>query len=129
MNIYSCHLGKSIIYDTVSNASWTVDVRTHGIVNVIDRILSDSWPPSVEIGREVPQADAEIDCVVSRLCALLVYILIFFFLLLFKRNVTVGILEIILHDFSLLFSILLKYYSLILRILIICTQILPLNHS
>ncbi|KIM40554.1 hypothetical protein M413DRAFT_445993 [Hebeloma cylindrosporum] len=59
----ACHLGKSIIYDTVSNASWTVDIRTHGIVNVIERLLSDPWPPSVEVGREVPEAKADVDCV------------------------------------------------------------------
>jgi lipase ATG15 len=60
-----CHLGKTILYDTVSNLSWTVDVRTHGIVNVIERLLSEPWAPSVEIGREVPEATAEEDCVVS----------------------------------------------------------------
>ncbi|KJA19504.1 hypothetical protein HYPSUDRAFT_69247 [Hypholoma sublateritium FD-334 SS-4] len=59
----ACHLGKSIVYDTVSNSSWSVDVRTHGIVNVIERLLADPWPPSVEIGREVPEAVAESDCV------------------------------------------------------------------
>ncbi|KAF5391654.1 hypothetical protein D9757_002489 [Collybiopsis confluens] len=58
-----CHLGKSIIYDTVSNASWSVDVRTHGIVAVIERLLSDPWPPSEEVGREVPEAVVEKDCV------------------------------------------------------------------
>ncbi|PPQ92249.1 hypothetical protein CVT25_008931 [Psilocybe cyanescens] len=58
-----CHVGKSIVYDTVSNASWSVDIRTHGIVQVIDKILSDPWPPSVEIGREVPEAAVEVDCV------------------------------------------------------------------
>ncbi|KAF9048570.1 alpha/beta-hydrolase [Panaeolus papilionaceus] len=57
-----CHLGKSIIYDTVSNASWAVDIRTHGIVNVIEKLLSDPWPPSVEVGREVPEAAPELDC-------------------------------------------------------------------
>ena len=61
---YRCHLGKTIIYDTVSNSSWTVDVRLHGIVNVIERLLADPWPPSVEVGREVPEAKAEVDCVV-----------------------------------------------------------------
>lgn len=60
-----CRLGKSIFYDTVSNFSWAVDVRTHGIVTVIDRVLSDPWPPSVEVGREVPEAKADVDCVVS----------------------------------------------------------------
>ncbi|KAJ7145139.1 alpha/beta-hydrolase [Mycena crocata] len=58
-----CHLGKSIIYDTVSNLSWSVDVRLHGIVNVIEKVLNEPWPPSVEEGREVPEAHAEEDCV------------------------------------------------------------------
>lgn len=61
----SCHLGKSIVYDTVSNKSWAVDLRTHGIANIIEQLLSAPWPPSVEEGREVPQATAEVDCVVS----------------------------------------------------------------
>jgi lipase ATG15 len=60
-----CHLGKSIVYDTVTNASWVVDIRTHGIVSVIERLLSDPWPPSVEVGREVPEATVELDCLVS----------------------------------------------------------------
>lgn len=51
-----CHLGKSIVYDTVSNLSWSVDVRTHPIKVVIDQILSLDW--------EVPQAKFEDDCVV-----------------------------------------------------------------
>ncbi|KDQ57262.1 hypothetical protein JAAARDRAFT_130986 [Jaapia argillacea MUCL 33604] len=59
-----CHLGLSIIYDTVSNLSWGVDIRTHGIVNVIEHVLSlDPWPPSAEIGREVPLPISEGDCV------------------------------------------------------------------
>ncbi|KAJ7865652.1 alpha/beta-hydrolase [Mycena olivaceomarginata] len=58
-----CHLGASIIYDTVSNLSWGVDVRTHGIVNVIEKVLNDSWLPAVEVGREVPEAHPEDDCV------------------------------------------------------------------
>ncbi|KAI4528270.1 alpha/beta-hydrolase [Schizophyllum commune Loenen D] len=57
-----CHLGKSIVYDTVSNLSWAVDIRTHTIVNVIEKLLNEPWPPSVEIGREVPEAIAEDDC-------------------------------------------------------------------
>ena len=65
LNCRSCHLGKTIIYDTVTNLSWSVDIRTHGIVNVIERILSEPWAPSVEVGREVPLAKAEEDCVVS----------------------------------------------------------------
>ncbi|KAI0833628.1 alpha/beta-hydrolase [Trametes gibbosa] len=58
-----CHLGKSIVYDTVSNLSWAVDIRTHTIVNVIEKLLADPWPPSMEVGREVPEALPEDDCV------------------------------------------------------------------
>ena len=87
--LHSCHLGKSIIYDTVSNSSWAVDVRTHGIVAVIERVLSDPWPPSVEIGREVPEAIYEEDCVVSSKCQnLAIFILIAFSF--FFRNVIHG---------------------------------------
>ena len=60
-----CHLGKSIVYDTVSNLSWSVDIRMHTIVNVIEKLLADPWPPAVDQGREVPEAVAEEDCVVS----------------------------------------------------------------
>lgn len=60
-----CHQGKSIVYDTVSNLSWSVDIRKHGIVNVIEDILAHPWQPSEDVGREVPVAAAEEDCVVS----------------------------------------------------------------
>jgi putative lipase involved disintegration of autophagic bodies len=59
-----CHLGESIVYDTVSNLSWAVDVRTHGIINIIENVLAKEWAPAVEIGREVPEAKSEDDCVV-----------------------------------------------------------------
>ena len=59
-----CHLGRSIVYDTVSNLSWSVDIRTHTIVNVIERLLASPWPPAVEQGREVPEAVPEENCVV-----------------------------------------------------------------
>ncbi|KAI0326432.1 alpha/beta-hydrolase [Cubamyces sp. BRFM 1775] len=58
-----CHLGKSIVYDTVSELSWAVDIRLHTIVNVIEKLLANPWPPSVEAGREVPKAMPEEDCV------------------------------------------------------------------
>jgi putative lipase involved disintegration of autophagic bodies len=64
---HRCHMGKTIVYDTVSNLSWSVDVRTHPILTVIEKVLSEPWAPSVEIGREVPEAIAEEDCVVSNL--------------------------------------------------------------
>ncbi|EIM89998.1 alpha/beta-hydrolase [Stereum hirsutum FP-91666 SS1] len=56
-----CHLGKSIVYDTVGQLGWRVDVRTHPIKQVITRVieLEESW----EDGREVPVAREEVDCV------------------------------------------------------------------
>ena len=60
-----CHLGKTIVYDTVSNLSWGVDLRTHPVANMIDKILADPWPPAEELGREVPEAVTQDDCVVS----------------------------------------------------------------
>ena len=64
---HRCHLGKSIVYDTVSNLSWGVDIRTHTIGTVIEKLLSDPWPPSEELGREVPEPVTEDDCVASEL--------------------------------------------------------------
>lgn len=52
------------MYDTVSNLSWAVDIRTHGIVKVIDDILSKPWQASSETGREVPVGKMDVDCVV-----------------------------------------------------------------
>ncbi|KAF8320067.1 alpha/beta-hydrolase [Clavulina sp. PMI_390] len=52
-----CHLGKSIIYDTVNGEGykWAVDIRTHGIKTIIDSILSKNG--------SVPVAEPEDDCV------------------------------------------------------------------
>ncbi|TFY58574.1 hypothetical protein EVG20_g8095 [Dentipellis fragilis] len=58
-----CHLGEVILYDTVSNLSWAVDVRTHTIVNVIEKLLSVPWAPAEEVGRQVPEARPQEDCV------------------------------------------------------------------
>lgn len=60
-----CHLGTQIIYDTVSNLSWAVDIRTHTIATVIEKLLAQPWPPSLEDGREVPSLSVEEDCVVG----------------------------------------------------------------
>lgn len=61
-----CHLGKTIVYDTVSNLSWSVDLRSHPVANMIETILADPWPPAEELGREVPEAvPQDDDCVVS----------------------------------------------------------------
>lgn len=61
-----CHLGKTIVYDTVGRLGWHVDVRKHGvdalILNVLD--AEGMWPDG-ETGeeREVPTAREEVDCV------------------------------------------------------------------
>jgi len=56
-----CHLGKSIVYDTVGKLNWRVDVRRHVIKEVITRVLGAEreW----EDGRDVPVARAEEDCI------------------------------------------------------------------
>ncbi|KAF5341707.1 hypothetical protein D9611_001835 [Ephemerocybe angulata] len=58
-----CHLGRTIVYDTVTHLGWSVDVRTHGIVPVIEKILAEPWQPSVDEGREVPLPAEQVDCV------------------------------------------------------------------
>ena len=64
-----CHLGKTIVFDTVGQLGWRVDVLKHPIKEVILNVLErevpehgwDGW------GREVPLAMAEEDCVVRTL--------------------------------------------------------------
>ncbi|CAE6444148.1 unnamed protein product [Rhizoctonia solani] len=38
-----CHLGQSIIYDSVTELHWSVDIRTHGIVVIIEQLLAADW--------------------------------------------------------------------------------------
>lgn len=50
----------------MSNLSWGVDLRTHPIANMIEKVLADPWPPAEELGREVPEAvPQDDDCIVS----------------------------------------------------------------
>lgn len=59
-----CHLGKKIVFDTVTKLGWRVNVQKHTIKELITNVLSDDrdW----EAGREVPLAvDEDEDCVVS----------------------------------------------------------------
>ncbi|KAF9239108.1 Alpha/Beta hydrolase protein [Melanogaster broomeanus] len=37
----SCHLGKVALYDTVTKLGWSVDIRTHGIVTTVERLLAE----------------------------------------------------------------------------------------
>ena len=62
-----CHQGRVIKYDTVSKWGWTVDVRLHSIRTIVEKLLSVDWEPPIEgaIGRQVPEAGDESDCVVS----------------------------------------------------------------
>lgn len=41
-----CHLGKSIVYDTVGVLGWRVDIRKHVIREVVEKVLGweDGWP-------------------------------------------------------------------------------------
>jgi lipase ATG15 len=39
-----CHTGQSIIYDTVTVKGWSVDIRTHRIGEIINKVLADPWP-------------------------------------------------------------------------------------
>ncbi|KAH7889631.1 Lipase [Phlebopus sp. FC_14] len=61
-----CHLGKTILYDTVRRLGWHVDVRKHVIKELVLNVLDIDGPwPDGEDGeeREVPIAREEIDCV------------------------------------------------------------------
>ncbi|KAH9989434.1 hypothetical protein BJV77DRAFT_963908 [Russula vinacea] len=58
-----CHLGNIIEYDTVTNLSWSVDVRTHAIAQLVDKVLSEPWAAAEELGREVPPMKRQDDCV------------------------------------------------------------------
>ena len=46
-----CHLGQVILYDTVGQLGWSVDVRNHPIKVVIDKVLSDDSPYRVHGGK------------------------------------------------------------------------------
>lgn len=58
-----------IRYDTVSKLHWNVDVRTHGIAVVVDKLLSADWEEDDEEdgGKKkggVPDLTEETDCAV-----------------------------------------------------------------
>lgn len=55
-----CHLGTTIVYDTVGRLKWSLDIRTHPIKELINRVLEKEiwW----EFGRHVPLARPEEDC-------------------------------------------------------------------
>lgn len=38
-----CHTGKTILYDTVGRLGWSVDIRTHSIRVIVEKLLVDDW--------------------------------------------------------------------------------------
>ncbi|KZS91144.1 alpha/beta-hydrolase [Sistotremastrum niveocremeum HHB9708] len=50
-----CHLGKSIVYDTVTELKWRVELRRHTIKTVIEEVLEREW--------DVPEATPEEECI------------------------------------------------------------------
>jgi lipase ATG15 len=59
-----CHLGKSIVLDTVEKLGWKVEVRRHVIKDLILKVLEADGVEWGD-GRDVPLAQEEVDCVVS----------------------------------------------------------------
>jgi hypothetical protein len=57
----------------VTEREWSVDVRTHAVKVVIEKLLNEDWEPltSDGRGREVPEVEEEKDCVVSPIFCLL----------------------------------------------------------
>jgi putative lipase involved disintegration of autophagic bodies len=57
-----CHLGKVIVYDTVTKLGWSVNIANHAIKVVVEKILHEDWDKENEV--EVPALSYEEDCVV-----------------------------------------------------------------
>ncbi|KAH9945879.1 alpha/beta-hydrolase [Epithele typhae] len=60
-----CHLGRSVVYDTVGQLGWRVDVRKHVIKEVITHVIEADveWVGDDGVAREVPEARVEEDCI------------------------------------------------------------------
>jgi len=63
-----CHLGRVILYDTVTKLGWSVHVGNHPIKVIIEHLLQEDWDQ--ENGLEVPIVGDEEDCVVCPPCFL-----------------------------------------------------------
>ncbi|KAG6329812.1 hypothetical protein ID866_9277 [Astraeus odoratus] len=50
-----CHLGQVALYDTVTKLGWSVDIRTHSILNVIEHLLAEEleWDDEPEDNDDV----------------------------------------------------------------------------
>src|ERR1700761_7708185 len=51
-----CHLGQVVLYDTVKELGWSVDIRNHGIKLVVDKLLADDsqWATKAKESQGVP---------------------------------------------------------------------------
>ncbi|CAE6479959.1 unnamed protein product [Rhizoctonia solani] len=78
-----CHLGTTIVYDTLSLLHWSSDIRSHFINTIVDQMLDEDWSTKVKKSRrsrfpwsgrglgeeldedkvvEVPSPTVEVDC-------------------------------------------------------------------
>jgi len=59
-----CHLGNKIVYDTVTELGWRVDVRKHTIREVINNVLGveREWEGGRQVPEALPEDDDCIDC-------------------------------------------------------------------
>ena len=62
-----CHLGQTVLYDTVTKLGWSANIIHHGIAALIDGVLAKEDLDWGEEGqpRSVPPLTTEDDCVVS----------------------------------------------------------------
>jgi len=61
-----CHLGRAIVYDTVTRLGWHANVRRHPIKELVLNVLELEllWPDEEDgTERQVPVAREEVDCV------------------------------------------------------------------
>ncbi|KAG9118589.1 putative lipase atg15 [Ceratobasidium sp. 392] len=71
-----CHLGQTIVYDTVSALHWSVNIQAHFIMTVTEQLLNEDWSEKVRKGKrwwwqtppdngtriEVPEPTRDEDC-------------------------------------------------------------------
>ncbi|KAG8701835.1 putative lipase atg15 [Ceratobasidium sp. 394] len=58
-----CHLGQTIVYDTVTALHWSVNIKAHFIMTITEQLLNEDWSEKVRKGRRwwwrVPPDDGE----------------------------------------------------------------------
>ncbi|KAG8993776.1 putative lipase atg15 [Tulasnella sp. JGI-2019a] len=57
-----CHLGKTILYDTIGKLGWSASLRSHTIKTIVTKILNEDWEDVAAGGRAVPEAIYEENC-------------------------------------------------------------------